>query len=228
MVERTLVSARIPGPRGSSRRRGPAAPAPAPGSHHRGHDGTRGRAGLERFRHHRHRRTRAGLSLADFRDAFPSKGAVLAGLSRKIDRSCSTARRIRSRDEIAEGASVRRADAPARCHGALPARPGKRGRVGAARRPCGRGAQPGGPQLDALHAGGGRHRLGGPTGAIKLQGLVFAWARVLSVWFEDSEPGLARTMAALDRELKRGETLSARGSTTSIGWPRLCGCWVAP
>ena len=27
----------------------------------------------------------AGVSLADFRDAFPSKGAVLAGLSRRID-----------------------------------------------------------------------------------------------------------------------------------------------
>ena len=50
----------------------------------------------------------------------------------------------------------------------------------------------------------------GRTGAIKLQGLVIAWARVLDVWFGDSEPGLARTMAALDRELRRGETLSAR------------------
>ena len=30
--------------------------------------------------------TRANLSLADFRDAFPSKGAVLAAFSRKIDR----------------------------------------------------------------------------------------------------------------------------------------------
>src|SRR5277367_6357645 len=29
----------------------------------------------------------AGVSLADFRDAFPSKGAVLAGFSRRIDRA---------------------------------------------------------------------------------------------------------------------------------------------
>jgi AcrR family transcriptional regulator len=29
----------------------------------------------------------AGVSLADFRDAFPSKGAVLAALSRRIDRA---------------------------------------------------------------------------------------------------------------------------------------------
>ena len=28
----------------------------------------------------------AGLTLADFRDAFPSKGAVLAGFTRRIDR----------------------------------------------------------------------------------------------------------------------------------------------
>ncbi len=28
----------------------------------------------------------AGVSLADFRDAFPSKGAVLAGFTRRIDR----------------------------------------------------------------------------------------------------------------------------------------------
>src|SRR6516225_9622768 len=29
---------------------------------------------------------KAGVTLADFRDAFPSKGAVLAGFSRRIDR----------------------------------------------------------------------------------------------------------------------------------------------
>jgi AcrR family transcriptional regulator len=31
----------------------------------------------------------AGLSLADFRDAFPSKGAALGGFSRQIDRAAS-------------------------------------------------------------------------------------------------------------------------------------------
>lgn len=29
---------------------------------------------------------RAGVTLSEFRDAFPSKGAVLGGLSRRIDR----------------------------------------------------------------------------------------------------------------------------------------------
>ncbi len=32
----------------------------------------------------------AGVSLVDFRDAFPSKGAVLAGFSRRMDRAVLT------------------------------------------------------------------------------------------------------------------------------------------
>ena len=32
----------------------------------------------------------AGVTLADFRDSFPSKGAVLAGFSRRIDRAVLT------------------------------------------------------------------------------------------------------------------------------------------
>ena len=47
----------------------------------------------------------------------------------------------------------------------------------------------------------------GSTGAIKLQGLVIAWARVMDTWLEDSEPELSKTMAALDRELTRGEKI---------------------
>jgi hypothetical protein len=37
-----------------------------------------------------------------------------------------------------------------------------------------------------------------------------AWARVLGVWLDDEEPELSKTMAALDRELSRGERLVAR------------------
>ena len=50
----------------------------------------------------------------------------------------------------------------------------------------------------------------GRLGTLKLQGLVIAWTRVLAVWFEDHDTGLSRTMAALDRELDRGETLVRR------------------
>jgi hypothetical protein len=50
----------------------------------------------------------------------------------------------------------------------------------------------------------------GPVGVLKLQGLAFAWARVLEVWLDDDDPGLSRTMSALDKELTRGGRLVAR------------------
>lgn len=48
----------------------------------------------------------------------------------------------------------------------------------------------------------------GPQGVLRAQGLALAYARVLSIWVDDDDPGLARTMAALDRELARGQQLS--------------------
>ena len=43
-----------------------------------------------------------------------------------------------------------------------------------------------------------------PVGMLKRQGLVLVWRRILTRWFHDDDPGLAPTMAALDRELTRG------------------------
>ena len=45
----------------------------------------------------------------------------------------------------------------------------------------------------------------GPRGAIRAQGLALLFARVVRVWLDDEDPGLARTLAALDRELARGQ-----------------------
>ncbi len=45
----------------------------------------------------------------------------------------------------------------------------------------------------------------GATGALRLAGLGLTYASVFRVWLEDDDPGLARTMAALDRRLRRGE-----------------------
>jgi AcrR family transcriptional regulator len=44
----------------------------------------------------------------------------------------------------------------------------------------------------------------GPKGLVRAQGLALLFGRVLWVWVDDEDPGLARTMAALDRELARG------------------------
>jgi AcrR family transcriptional regulator len=45
----------------------------------------------------------------------------------------------------------------------------------------------------------------GPRGIMRAQGLAMLFVRVLQVWVKDDDPGLARTMAALDRELGRGQ-----------------------
>ncbi len=48
-------------------------------------------------------------------------------------------------------------------------------------------------------------RASGPRGALRAQGAALMFARVLSVWIDDEEEGLDRTMAALDRGLASGE-----------------------
>jgi AcrR family transcriptional regulator len=49
---------------------------------------------------------------------------------------------------------------------------------------------------------------GGPRGAVRAQGLALLFASVLRTWVHDDDPGHARTMAALDRALARGQRLS--------------------
>ena len=45
----------------------------------------------------------------------------------------------------------------------------------------------------------------GPRGMIRAQGLAVLFASVLRTWVDDDDPGQARTMAALDRALGRGQ-----------------------
>jgi hypothetical protein len=47
----------------------------------------------------------------------------------------------------------------------------------------------------------------GPRGLMRAQGLAVLFAAVLRAWVNDDDPGLARTMAALDRALGRGQRL---------------------
>jgi AcrR family transcriptional regulator len=45
----------------------------------------------------------------------------------------------------------------------------------------------------------------GPRGMVRAQGLALLFGSVLRTWTRDDDPGLARTMAALDRALGRGQ-----------------------
>ena len=44
-------------------------------------------------------------------------------------------------------------------------------------------------------------------GALKLQGAALVFGKTLRTWLDDDDPALAKTMARLDRELRRGEGL---------------------
>jgi AcrR family transcriptional regulator len=46
----------------------------------------------------------------------------------------------------------------------------------------------------------------GATGSLRVTGLAAVYASVFRTWLEDDDPGHARTMAALDRRLRRGES----------------------
>ena len=48
----------------------------------------------------------------------------------------------------------------------------------------------------------------GPRGMIRAQGLAALFASVLRTWVDDDDPGSARTLAALDRALARGQRWS--------------------
>jgi ubiquinone biosynthesis protein COQ9 len=45
----------------------------------------------------------------------------------------------------------------------------------------------------------------GPTGAIRVAGLAGVFTRTFHAWLNDTDPGLARTMAILDQQLRSGE-----------------------
>lgn len=53
-------------------------------------------------------------------------------------------------------------------------------------------------------------RAAGMDGAFRAQGLALVWAQVLRTWLDDDDPALSRTMAELDRQLRRSERLSER------------------
>ena len=151
----------------------------------------------------------AGVSLADFRDAFPSKGAVMAAFSRRIDRAvlavplgelAASSPRDRLFDVL-----MRRLDAMA------PYRDALREIFGWLRR------DPGAlMEMNRLTVNSMRFMMeaaeidsDGPSGTVKLQGLALAWSRVFAIWLDDTPPDFAKTMAALDRELTRGERFVA-------------------
>lgn len=152
----------------------------------------------------------AGLSLAKLRGLFPSKLAMLGGLTRLVDdvvlagasdelagepvRERMFDLVMRRLDALAPYKDALRRIAPVIRRDPLTMAALNRGAVNSWRYML---ASAGIPTEDAL-------------GIVRVQGAVLLMARVSEVWLDDDEPELSRTMARLDRELKTAGAIMAR------------------
>ena len=153
---------------------------------------------------------RAGLSLAELRDMFDDKIAILAARTKAIDRAvlggagadadmADEPPRERLFDVL-----MRRFEAMANDKDAV------RSLMKSARRNPGLALE-----LNNLAVNSQQWMLSaagigasGPRGVLRAQGLAVMFAQVARTWVDDDDPGLARTMSALDRALGRAQRLS--------------------
>jgi AcrR family transcriptional regulator len=150
----------------------------------------------------------AGITLAALRDLFPSKLAILAERTKQIDRA------------VLSGADADMAEEPARerlfdvlmrrFEAMTDDRPALRSLMRSASRDPGLALALNGLAVNSqqwmLSAAG--ISASGPKGMLRAQGLALLFAKVARVWIHDDDPGFARTMAALDRELATGQRLA--------------------
>ncbi|MBX6322877.1 MAG: TetR family transcriptional regulator [Rhodospirillaceae bacterium] len=148
----------------------------------------------------------AGVPLAQAYALFPSKQAVLEGFLADIDRVVLE----RGAPEPGETAHDRLFDAVMRRFEALtPHRPALRVILQDTRRDplallCGVGGFLRSMAATLEAAGIASDGLGG---LLRAQGLGIVYLQTLRVWLQDETPDGARTMAALDRNLRRAEAL---------------------
>lgn len=150
----------------------------------------------------------AGISLADLRGEFSSVVAILAAHMKDIDRTVLSADASDMGEEPARerlfDVLMRRLDAHAGHKAAI--------------RSLMRSTWTNPPLALVMNGLAARSMAwmmsaagisaAGPKGALRAQALTLMYVRVLSVWADDDDPGLARTMSALDRELARAERWS--------------------
>lgn len=150
---------------------------------------------------------RAGVSLAQLRNAYDGRLAVIANFARRTDQAV-----LASIDSDMAGEPARerlfdvlfaRIEALASCRDAV-SNLGK-----AARRDPLLALELN--RIVAISMGwmltGAGISATGPGGLVRAQGLALVWARVLRIWLDDDDPGLARTMAELDRRLRQSERI---------------------
>jgi AcrR family transcriptional regulator len=152
----------------------------------------------------------AEVSLADLRDHYPSKGAILGGFSKRIDRIVLEGT---GDDMMGEPARERVLDIMMRRMDALqPYKAGLQEIRNATRRdPLMLAA------LNQLALNSWRYMLAAADidtedglGMVRVQGAAVVFVRTLDTWFDDEGADLAKTMAKLDTELGKGEKVMDR------------------
>ena len=148
---------------------------------------------------------KAGLSLAELRAQFPSRGAILSAFARQTDMA------------VLEGVDKEMAGEPARerlfdvLMQRLAVLKPHRAAISALTRAFSRDPLAlaawnkvvvNSMQWMLVAANIGAE---GPAGALRAQGLALAWSRIVKVWVQDEDPGIARTMTEIDRQLRSGE-----------------------
>jgi AcrR family transcriptional regulator len=150
---------------------------------------------------------RAGVSLAELRNLFGAKLAILAAFQKEIDRQVLAGI---DADMAEEPPRERLFDVLMRRIDVLsPHKAAVRSLIRSA------GRNPGlAVALNGLAVRSQQWMLtaadisaSGPRGMVRAQGLALLFASVLRTWLRDDDPGLARTMSALDRALARGQRL---------------------
>ena len=173
---------------------------------------------------------RAGVSLAELRDLFGSKLEILAAQMKEVDRQVLAGGNGDGQNDMADepprerlfDVLMRRLDVLAPHKSAL------RSLMRSARRNPGLAL--------ALNRLGVRSQqwmltaadisATGPKGVLRAQGLALLFASVLRTWLDDEDPGLARTMSALDRALARGQRLV--GLLDEVARIPACVCRLRP
>jgi AcrR family transcriptional regulator len=153
---------------------------------------------------------KANVSLSELRDAFPSKGAILGGFARRIDKI------------VLEGTGTDMLDQPIRerlldvmmrrLDALTPYKAALKSIAKAARQdPLMLAA------LNQLALNSWRYMLAAADietedelGLIRIQGAALVFVRTLETWFDDEDADLSRTMARLDKELGNGEKIMGR------------------
>ena len=143
----------------------------------------------------------ASLSLSDLRDTFKTKTDVIAALLRAVDDE--VLKRAPKRGEGQEKRDLLFDVVMTRFDVLAPHKAALRSIYASGAADFSLAA----PYLSSQHwmlqaAGIGTE---GAGGALRIAGLGIAYASVFRTWLADDDPGHARTMAALDRRLRRGE-----------------------